>query len=228
MDSFYRLEKILLLDNFSEFLLNFLESKVLITQQSNSEKWDGLFEAIEQWKQRYLISSEVIELFGVHGWYVDFVFNEFMYSTHSEEKIEEYVAIMILIDWIMLFYGDDDEYNCCKNSELTRTLQMEFDCPKEKCALLTKSQFFSELQDIYDHSYARFHYYKHTSKNNNPEVITTMEAQLSSYHKQIQYLRAKLKDCHIIRFNTFGGEVGVWYVIQSESAIYSIYIYEII
>ena len=70
-------------DNFGHYLLNFISDRVKISGQSNSDKWSLLFQKIEEWKKQYFISSELVEIFGVNGWYVDLEFSRIRHLDFS-------------------------------------------------------------------------------------------------------------------------------------------------
>ena len=69
MEWYEKMEKFLFVNDFGQYLLNFLADRAEITGQSNSEKWNLFFEKVEGWKNQFFISSEPVELYGVNGWY---------------------------------------------------------------------------------------------------------------------------------------------------------------
>lgn len=71
MEWYEKMEKFLFVNDFGQYLLNFLADRAEITGHSNSEKWNLFFEKVEGWKNQFFISSEPVELYGVNGWYVD-------------------------------------------------------------------------------------------------------------------------------------------------------------
>ena len=77
MEWYEKMEKFLFVNNFGQYLLNFLADRAEITGQSNSEKWNLFFEKVEGCKNQFFISSEPVELYGVNGWYVDLEFSRF-------------------------------------------------------------------------------------------------------------------------------------------------------
>ena len=76
MEWYEKMEKCLFVNDFSQYLLNFLADRAEITGQSNSEKWNLFFEKVEGWMNQFFISSEPVELYGsgiqplpAPGWY---------------------------------------------------------------------------------------------------------------------------------------------------------------
>lgn len=50
MEWYEKMEKFLFVNDFGQYLLNFLADRAEITGQSNSEKWNLFFEKVEGWK----------------------------------------------------------------------------------------------------------------------------------------------------------------------------------
>lgn len=229
MERLDKLEKCLFVNNYSQYLLNFLAAGVNIGGLCNSEKWKLIFEKIEDWKKQYLISSNTIELYGINGWYVDLEFSRFHCPDSMKSNIEDYVAIILLINLIL--YCDDDalEFECLINSDFEQYFHTHFDYPVEECTRLSKTQFCDELQHIYHCSHDRFEYYANVSKSNNPKVIEAMQIQYPVYLDQLEFFRHGLaEDCRILRMNSLGSDEDMWYLIIDDSDVFLISVVEII
>lgn len=219
------MEKHFFIDDCSKHLIDFLTKNKYVTGQCDPEKWKSLFSGIKQWEQRYLISSEVITIGGIDGWDVCLTFGEFSLPDDMEQTVEEYMSVILLTGWTLSFENDEDEYKCCINGDMEERFHIEFDYPKEQCAGLSKKDFLSELQGIYNRSYENFQLYRQ-DKNSNPKLIAQWSKQYPKYLDHIQFFENHLDDCSIIRLNTFKLDENLWYLVKSDSVVYFILIQE--
>lgn len=229
MEWYEKMEKFLFVNDFGQYLLNFLADRAEITGQSNSEKWNLFFEKVEGWKNQFFISSEPVELYGVNGWYVDLEFSRFRRPDGTEFQMEEYAAVLLLADLVISLDGDAMEYECLKNTEFEKYFPVYYDYPAEACAVLSNTQFCDELQNLYDRSFERFQYYVHQSVSRNPKVIEKLKTQYPVFAGYLAYFEQNLKEStKIVRLNSFGGEEEVWYMAPVESYVFLISVGEII
>lgn len=131
MEWYEKMEKCLFVNDFSQYLLNFLADRAEITGQSNSEKWNLFFEKVEGWMNQFFISSEPVELYGVNGWYVDLEFSRFRRPDGTEFQMEEYAAVLLLADLVISLDGDAMEYECLKNTEFEKYFPVYYEKTKQ-------------------------------------------------------------------------------------------------
>lgn len=228
MEWYGKLRKSFFVNNFSQYLLKFLEDKAGLAGRSNSDKWSLFFEKVEHWKNRYCISSELVTLYGVNGWYVDFRFSRFKLPDSREYQIEEYAAILLFIDLVISCDGDAMEFECLKNTEFEEYFQY-YDYPVEENAVLSKTQFCDELQHLYNSSFERFQYYVNQPAKQNPNVIEKLELQYPIYINYMDFFRSNIREnSKIVRLNSFGRDEDIWYVVPVDFAVFLIAVREII
>ena len=145
-------------NNFGHYMLDFISDRVKISGQSNSDKWSLLFQKIEEWKKQYFISSELVEIFGVNGWYVDLEFSRFRHMDLTVFQKQDYVTILLLIDLLNSCDKDAMEYKCIEDTEFESYFHTGYDYQAKECAVLSNVEFCDELQRLYDRSFERFQY----------------------------------------------------------------------
>ena len=135
-------------NNFGHYMLDFISDRVKISGQSNSDKWSLLFQKIEEWKKQYFISSELVEIFGVNGWYVDLEFSRFRHMDLTVFQKQDYVTILLLIDLLNSCDEDAMEYKCIENTEFESYFHTGYDYQTKECAVLSNVEFCDELQRL--------------------------------------------------------------------------------
>ena len=216
-------------NNFGHYMLDFISDRVKISGQSNSDKWSLLFHKIEEWKRRYFISSELVEIFGVNGWYVDLEFSRFRHMDLTVFQKQDYVTILLLIDLLNSCDEDAMEYKCIENTEFESYFHTGYDYQTKECAVLSNVEFCDELQRLYDSSFERFQYYEYESVSKNPKVIEKLKKQYPVLQSYLDFYGNNLKESSkIIRINSFGQDETVWYIAAIDPTVFLISVREII
>lgn len=217
MDWLEEVEKIFV-DDLSKKISTFLLDKEQISG-SDLEKWEALFQKIAAWKEQYLIKSEKITLYGVDGWYMDSVIEEFRYAGDSGQNLEEYLYRLVLIDWTIDF--DSGDFGFYKNMDFGMDFDVDFHLNMEQCVTLKKEELIEELREQYQKSSRRFLFYE-KDKGRNPKVVEKLKPQYPIYLGYIHWFEHNLGDCDVVRVNEFGDDITVWYFIRDKAKIYLI------
>lgn len=217
MDWIEEVEKIFV-DEFGKKISNFLLDKEQISG-SDLEKWEALFQKIAAWKDQYLVKSEEITLYGVDGWYMDSVIEEFSYAGDSGQNLEEYLYRLMLIDWTIDFESGD--FGFYKNMDFDVDFDVDFHLSREQCVRLKKEELIEELREQYQKSSRRFLLYQ-KDKGRNLKVVEKLKPQYPIYLRYIQWFQRNLGDCDVVRVNEFGHDITVWYFIKDKAKIYLI------
>lgn len=220
--------KCFFVDNFSQYLLKFISERVEIAGQTNSDKWSLFFQKVVDWKKQFFISAEPVEIYGVNGWYVDLEFSRYRCLDYAMLQMEEYVAVLLMIELLISCDGDANEYKCIENTEFEDYFHIYYNLPAKEYAVLTNQQLCNELQHLYDSSFERFQHYIDWSGSENTKVIKTLKEQYPVFQGYLDFFRHNLKEGgKIIRLNSYERDES-WYIVPTESAVFLISVREII
>ncbi|CAI3706291.1 hypothetical protein [Clostridium neonatale] len=213
------IEKIFFTNNYGDYLADLLDQRELIWGDCDFEKWDSLFNNVQEWKKQFLLSYKFFELASFRAWYIDITFCEFSLPLDIDYNLEEIIAKIFMVTWILNFMYDDTEKNCYRNQSFNEEFLINFNYQKERCAKLSKYQFINELLDIFNHSFNRFQNDK-KRKNYPLELKKKLDTEYLTFKKQIQFLERTLHNEEIVRLNTFKLDEYLWYFIKVDTTIY--------
>ena len=233
-------------DNFCAHLLNFL-IRANMTTSDFDMRGQALFGKLTEWRNDYLLKREVLQLYGINGWYFDITAMEFLVSFYSasQEELEEYLFKLFLI----CEFGALDDYNYHRymrkyNEEFFGKYYPEFhklftgkeqiisDFEKNICddfqfefsngcaVQLTKDIFIDELESYERNSKDRFLWYCSPENNSvNERVIENLKDQYPKYHNVVARLKDDLDILEIFRINEHNCENRMFYLAVRQDSV---------
>ena len=219
-------ERCLFTSHLDEHLKEFLNRQKPMSY--DRERWEFLYTTVHERKRRYLMNFDVMRMPSFLGkWNLHAVLSEFSIPDFQQHTLEESLYWAVLSTWIMM----QEEHKGERTGGFPKTdfdnrLQGWFRYPKERCAWLDKYWFLEEIKDIYNRSKKVFLYHaKHPEDNNSPWVCG-MKNDCSRFRSYYTFFKNNLEKAQIARLNEFEFSSDVWYIIQENSVLYVLQLFD--
>lgn len=233
-------------DNFCTHLLDFL-IQTDITASDFDTRGQAFFGKLTEWSNDYLLKREVLQLYGINGWYFDITAMEFLVSFYStsQEELKEYLFKLFLICEFGALDDYDYHYYMRKYNEeffekyypefqklFTGKEQMISDFEKNICddfqfefsngcaVQLTKDIFIDELESYERNSKDRFLWYCSPENNSaNERVVEKLKDEYPKYHNVVVKLKADLDILQVFRINEHNCDNRMFYLVVRQDSV---------
>lgn len=219
-------ERCFFTNHLDEHLKEFLSRQKSMSY--DQERWEFLYTTVHERKRKYLTDFDFMRLPSFSGgWNISAVLAAFSIPDFQQHTLEESLYWAVLSTWIM----KQEERKGERTSNFPKTdfdnrLQGWFHYPKERCVWLDKYWFLEEIKDIYNRSKEVFLYHmKHPEDNNSPWVCG-MENGCSRFRNYYTFFKENLEEPQIARLNEFELSHDVWYIIQENSVLYVLQLFD--
>lgn len=208
---------------FTDHLDRRLKAFLLCQKELSSEAEYGafLYKSAYEWEERCCAKFDDMMMPSFFRHYnIDAVWIEFSLTQTGTYTLEETLYWTFLTAWMLSEVTEEQHKHKQPPSFAVSGYDVilssdEFQFSKEHCVWLEKQAFLDEIDLIYQQSSALLQ-----QPVNNPAWHRDAEASCDRFLAYYKFCRDQLKKPLIVRFNQFGPDEAVWYLIQDKDALY--------
>lgn len=222
-------------------IMRWLADIVLADCHDGSSRWHRLFDQSDRWDRELLLwRSEQVSIYGVNGWYMYLCASRF----RLPEASEDWTAYLYRTSLLMLLGYDDFATEDGRQKIIAEAapaepvaefgLEYYLESDSSGCyttsgyTAMTREEWLEELRSSCQASRKKWESWLSWESRGSDalyaDLIQEMEAAYPAFQAVLERLEREAGSCEVVRMNRQGGDVTVWYFVETQDSFFIVWL----